>query len=264
MELVVHPFFDDSGNISSYYSFISDITQRKQAEEALVRAKEEWELTFDNVPDLIAIIDDRHRILRVNRAMARKLGLEPGQCIGLPCYKYVHGLSEAPAFCPHSITLKDGLQHVAEVHEDRLGGDFLVSTTPLFDENGKMLGSVHVARDITERKKVEEELRKAHNELERSNRDLQDFAFVASHDLQEPLRKVVSFGEILDDRLLGRAGRGGQRLSQQDGQSVSQDAGPYKGFAPVVEGHFRGTGIYSRRPRQPGPGSHNGHRGPHT
>ena len=98
--------------------------------------------------------------------MARRLGLKPEECIGLPCYKAVHGTSRPPSFCPHSRTIADCREHIEEVHEDSLGGDFLVSTTPLCDAQGKIMGSVHVAHDITKRKKAEEELRRAHDELE--------------------------------------------------------------------------------------------------
>jgi PAS domain S-box-containing protein len=139
-----------------------DITERKRAEESILHAKEEWERTFDTVPDLIAILDDQHRIVRVNKAMADRLGVTPKQCIGLPCYEAVHGLSEPPAFCPHSLTCRDGQQHVSEVHEPRLGGDSIVSTTPLCDRAGRLVGSVHVVRDINERKRAEESLRQAH------------------------------------------------------------------------------------------------------
>ena len=151
-------------NVVRIYAF--EITERKKAEDAIIRAKEEWERTFDSVPDLIAILDNQHRVMRVNQSMARRLGLKPQECIGLPCYKAVHGTSAPPAFCPHSRTLADSREHIEEVHEDSLGGDFLVSTTPLHDEQGRMIGSVHVAHDITERKKAEESLRKAHDELE--------------------------------------------------------------------------------------------------
>ena len=135
-----------------------DITELKQTEQALQQAKRDWERTFDSVPDLIAILDKQHKIVRTNRAMAQRLGKAPEQCVGLSCYKCVHGTSVPPEFCPHAQTVRDGLEHVAEVYEDRLGGYFSVSTTPLRDEQGKIIGSVHVARDITQRKQIEQEL----------------------------------------------------------------------------------------------------------
>lgn len=145
-----------------------NINERKQAEQSILRSKTEWERTFDSVPDLIAILDEQHRIVRVNRAMADRLGVTPEQCIGLKCHECVHGTDVPPELCPHVQTLQDGKEHVAEVHEDRLGGDFLVSTTPLSDDDGQMIGSVHVARDITERKRIEQALRDSQSDLNRA------------------------------------------------------------------------------------------------
>ena len=110
---------------------------------------------------MIAILDNKHKIVRANKAMAQALGTTPEQCIGLTCYKCVHGTDKPPNFCPHSKALLDGQEHTAEVHEDAFGGDFMVSATPLKDEHGCMIGSVHVARDITERKKAEDAIRKS-------------------------------------------------------------------------------------------------------
>jgi len=157
---------DGSGKIIHSVGMVHDITERKRTEEAILRAKEEWERTFDAVPDLVTILDNDYRIVRVNKAMADRLGLTSEQCIGLKCYEAVHGASQPAALCPHALTRQSGQQHIAEIHEPRLEGDFLVSTTPLRDVQGQLTGSVHVARDITERKQAEEALQKAHDELE--------------------------------------------------------------------------------------------------
>jgi PAS domain S-box-containing protein len=138
---------------------IRDITARKQIERQLRQAKEEWEKTFDAVPDLIAIMDPHHRIVRVNRAMAERLGCQPDACLSQPCYVQVHGTSEPPASCPHSLLLQDHQAHTAEVHEERLGGDFNITVSPLWGINGELLGSVHVARDVTASKRAGDERR---------------------------------------------------------------------------------------------------------
>ena len=143
-----------------------DITDQREAEKELLRAKESWERTFASVPDLIAILDNQYQILRINNAMARRLGVKAEDAIGLPCYEVIHGLSEPPDYCPHSRTIKDGRQHVEEMREDRLRGYFMISTTPLHDDQGQMVGTVHVAHDITDRKMAQDALQKAHNDLE--------------------------------------------------------------------------------------------------
>jgi PAS domain S-box-containing protein len=166
-EVSARPFLDGEGRMVGISGVTRDISERKRVEKALLQAKKEWERTFDSLPDLITVLDDRHRIVRVNRAMAERLGLTPGQCIGRTCYESIHGRNEPIASCPHALNLVDGQVHTAEVHEERLGGDFLVSCTALFDEEGVRIGAVHIARDITGRKRAEEGLRHAHERLQR-------------------------------------------------------------------------------------------------
>ena len=133
----------------------------KENEQRLVIAKEEWERTFDAVPDLIALIDLNHKIIRVNRPMAEKLCIRPEQAVGLHCFEVIHCTDAPPAICPHLKLIRDGNEHTSEVHEDHLGGDFLVTVSPLRDADGTLIGSVHIARDITERKRAIASLRES-------------------------------------------------------------------------------------------------------
>jgi two-component sensor histidine kinase len=93
--------------------------------------------------------------------MADSLGMEPEDLIGKSCYEVVHGTSCPINTCPHAMLLYDEEEHSSEVHEENLGGFFMITTTPLYDDEGNVIGSVHVARDITERKIMEEQLEQA-------------------------------------------------------------------------------------------------------
>jgi PAS domain S-box-containing protein len=91
------------------------------------------------------------------------------------------------------------------VRKDGTHIDVSVTVSPIRDDSGALIGASKVARDITDRKRTAEILRKTTLELKRSNRDLEQFAYVASHDLQEPLRAVVGCVKLLGRHLHGRA-----------------------------------------------------------
>ena len=131
------------------------LINRGKTRRAIERAKQEWERTFDVVPDLISIIGPDHRILRLNVAMADRLGIRPHDAIGKQCHELVHGTAYPPPNCPHVRMMRDGQEHTEEIFEPRLQGSFRVSATPIEIPSGKLLGYVHVARDITDAKKAE-------------------------------------------------------------------------------------------------------------
>lgn len=141
----------------------------------------EWELTFDSIPDPIAIIDRDHRLVRVNKAMAAKLGLSKDDCVGRICYECIHGTNSPPAFCPHAKSLCDGEVHSSQVTEEKtLGGCFEVTTTPIKDQQGNVSGSVHIARDVTL-------ARQAANQLAELNKKLNLLSSVTRHDILNQL-----------------------------------------------------------------------------
>ena len=137
------------------------LNKHRKAEEAAKRAKNDWERTFDSIQDLVAIIDVNHTIVRMNRAMADRLKITPEEAIGKHCYKLVHQCDFPYASCPHDAMIADGKHHELEAYEKNLGGTYIFDVSPIHDDQGRLTGSVHIARDISKRKIMEEMLEKS-------------------------------------------------------------------------------------------------------
>ncbi|MBI4838320.1 MAG: PAS domain S-box protein [Nitrospirae bacterium] len=166
--------------------------KRKQAEEKIKEAKEEWERTFDSIVDPLMILDTNYRIVKANKAMAEALGKTPEETVGLTCYEHVHGMNNPKPECPHKKLLADGKPHMTEIYEDLLGGWFLVSVSPLHDSRGNLTGSVHYARNITELKQAEEEIRKREDEMKQA----QEVAHIGSWHLDVPGNELKWSDEV--------------------------------------------------------------------
>ncbi|MHB8836953.1 MAG: PAS domain-containing protein, partial [Candidatus Methylomirabilia bacterium] len=140
------------------YLALAQAEQRRHLAEERLREEALWGRTFDAVGDLIAIIGPDHRIRRVNKAMALRLGMEPADVVGRHCYELVHGTDGPIDICPHQAALKTGVQATIEAAVPRIGGEFTVTASPLLGPDGTVEGSVHIMHDITERKKSERAL----------------------------------------------------------------------------------------------------------
>jgi PAS domain S-box-containing protein len=172
--------------------------------QKIIRAKQEWEGTFDAVPDLIAILNKHHRIIRVNRPMAERLGVTPAAAVGKRCCEFVHKTHSPPTLCPYTEFLAQGKERTVEIYEARLGGHFCVSVSPLLDPNGDFYGVVHVARDINERKQAERKTLAAKEQAELLAQEAQTAAraksrFLAnmSHEIRTPMNAILGFSDIL-------------------------------------------------------------------
>ena len=151
-----------------------------------------WRQTFDAIPDLIAILDLQHRVCRVNRALAERMGLSPEACIGLPCCQLLHGQETPGTDCPHVQMLADLQEHCAEVHDDRTGSDYLITVTPRFDAHGQLTGSVHVARDITATKRLEGQIAQA-QKMDALGR----LAGGVAHDFNNIVQVILGFSDLV-------------------------------------------------------------------
>jgi PAS domain S-box-containing protein len=115
----------------------------------------EWEQIFDSLSDLIIVINKNHRIQKINKAMSERLNLNSDDIIGLSCFELIHGTTKPPNFCPNRKIKKDMKSHKGEFHIKRLNGDFQVSVSPIFNEDGNFTGTIHIAHDITAKKNME-------------------------------------------------------------------------------------------------------------
>jgi len=118
----------------------------------------DFEYIFDMSPDLIFILDDEHNILRANRTLINLAAVSSELLVGSKCFLCMHQRNEPPASCPHSQLIEDGKEHTAEIFLEHLNGWFSVTVAPLLNKEGNISGSIHIARDITERKQMEEAL----------------------------------------------------------------------------------------------------------
>lgn len=134
-----------------------EFAQHRKATAALRESEKAWRQTFDSVPDLISIIDSTYTIIRVNQAMADRFGLAPEKLVGCKCHEIVHDQAEPPSYCPHMIMLQDEHEANRVIEVARLGGIFDVSVSPMADAQGNIKTCVHIMRDVTARKKAEEE-----------------------------------------------------------------------------------------------------------
>jgi PAS domain S-box-containing protein len=128
---------------------------KHRVEKELVRARKEWEAIFDAIGQPAIILDPDHNIIEANKATLTASGMSKDELLGRKCYEIFHRSSEPPANCPMSKVLQSN-QPVTETMElEAFDGLYLVSCTPVFDEEGRLGKIIHIAADITERRKME-------------------------------------------------------------------------------------------------------------
>jgi PAS domain S-box-containing protein/putative nucleotidyltransferase with HDIG domain len=185
MENLVSAVRDKEGHIIGVHGVSRDVRDRRQAEEEAKLAAQEWEETFNSITDMISIQDKDSHIVRANKAFTDRLGMKSNDINGRKCYEIVHGTNVPWPDCPHQKCIASGRPCTEELWEPRLGKYLQVSVSPLFNSSNAVAGSVHIARDITKRRKTEEAL----HESEEKYRLLVENASEAIFVIQDGLFK---------------------------------------------------------------------------
>ncbi len=190
---------------------VRDISKEKKHEEELKKSAKEWENTFNSLEDLISIQDTNFTIMRVNKAFCAAFKKSPAELIGKKCYEVVHGTNEPWPTCPQEKTLINKKYASVEMFEPNLGITLEVSTSPILDNKGELIGIVHIAKDITQRKEAEEEIKNALLISESLREDLEEarvkaenaanvksqFLANMSHEIRTPMNAVLGFSDLL-------------------------------------------------------------------
>jgi PAS domain S-box-containing protein len=196
------PVIDEAGNVIAAVAAQTDVTERVNMERALRESEDKFRTISDNVPQLAWMADEKGRNLWYNRRWFEYTGITTDRLLASPKYQdarhsdVVHPEDRAKVDERWRHSLRSGEPYEMEFRlrrHDGLFRWFLGRALAIRDGNGRIVRWFGTDTDIHEQKSTESALR-------RSNEDLQQFAYVASHDLQEPLRTVVAFSQLLGRR----------------------------------------------------------------
>ncbi|MBI5674788.1 MAG: PAS domain S-box protein [Nitrospirae bacterium] len=183
----------DAENRPTYMSGTAqDITERKKMDEQIFQIKQDWEDTFNILTDMITVHDADFNIIRYNTAAEKILGLSFLNIKKEKCYQFYHGTECAPAGCPSCLTFKTGVLSTVELFEPHLNMFIEIRAIPRLDSEHKIIGLIHVVRDITEHKKFENHIRQS-----QKMEAVGQLAGGVAHDFNNIITAIIGYASVM-------------------------------------------------------------------
>ncbi len=208
IDFSIKPVLDDNGKVILLIPEGRDITQRKLLEQRAREQEEQIRLFVKHTPAAIAMFDNQMRYMVASDRWYRDYGLEGSDIIGKSHYKVFPEVENMPHWkALHQRCLNGAIEIREQDAFPRSDGttDYIrYEIYPWKTSSDKIGGIIMFTEVITEKIKAQEDLRKLNKRLTESNKELEQFAYVASHDLQEPLRMVSSFLQLLEKKYKGQ------------------------------------------------------------
>ena len=144
-----------------------DIALRQQAQAELLEARRAWENIFQATGHPTIIMDLEHRIVAANKKCIQVTGKSHDELLNAKCYEVFHAYGQRPQGCPMEALLESGSAESVEMEMEMgaLGGHYLISCTPVLDQEGNIRKIIHSATNITERKRSEDALRESEKQF---------------------------------------------------------------------------------------------------
>jgi two-component system, NtrC family, sensor kinase len=163
--------------------------------QVVSRSQKEWETTFDAMQDCVSVHDTTGKVVRANVALARRLKTTPPKVIGKYCPELYGNGAEPSHACQHIPSLESEALIVEEVEIPAMGGVFQISVSPWYDKNNRLTGSIHVAKDVSNEKLLQQQLIQS-EKLSAIGELISGIA----HELNNPLTGVMGYSQLLQLR----------------------------------------------------------------
>ncbi|GLI53122.1 PAS domain S-box protein [Thermodesulfovibrio yellowstonii] len=164
--------------------------------DQIEKAEKELEMLFNSITDLIYYTDENYTIKKVNHSFLNAIGLKENEVIGKKCFKLIHRTNSPLQECPHRKAIETGRPQVGELEENYLEGVYLISSSPIFDKSNNVIGTINVAKNITELRSLKEKI----ISMEKMAA-LGEMAAKVAHEIRNPLLAIGGFAKRLDKDL---------------------------------------------------------------